>query len=376
MSGPITATRADQERYNAILRKFASGAGMTEEDLAFHVEFQNRNVHPGLAIDDMAPDFALPDQHGRTRRLHDLIGPNGMILSFIRTTWWCPYCRNQSKELDLAKDLVGEKGITVAAITPDPVDIHRQCAEAYGLRYPLLSDEGSTVIEAYGIINHAIPEDVPSQRYRMPFPGIYLLDRDGIVRSAAFLANYEHRRSATVPVMARFGVSGGVPSTRISVEGATIDLALSTAKAFPGHELGLTCTIAPDMGYAVETAGEAVPAIALAPELLAHAPSPLPHERAVAKGTHAFDTLVPLRWSAPTEFDYIRGVEHLARERIAPGMYELRGTVSAILRAPAGEAVPVTAPFALPFQIMANVARPAGLGPSLADLSKLAQSDS
>jgi len=366
------ASKEEQNYYNDILRKFASGAGMTEEELKFHVGFQNRNIHSGIAVGESAPDFELPDQTGALQRLGDLMGPNGMVLSFTRTTWWCPYCRNQIKDLDLAADLLKEKGVSVCAITPDSVDVHRLCANTYGLRYPVLSDEGSKVIETFGIVNTAIPEDVPSQRFRMPFPGSYFIDPQGVVQTAVFLANYEYRQSPTVPVMSRFGVSKGVPSARLELEDATVELHLSTGKTFPGHEIGLTCSIIPrdGRGLLLPPQGDG-PRIGLDGQLLAHEATVLPSHRAAEAGRHTIDMLVPLRWSAPTEFDYIRGLEHLARDRIKPGPYRLRGVVEFSVSLPDGARKAIEEPFQLQFDVLANLVRPDGLGPKLETIGKV-----
>ncbi len=52
------------------------------------VALQNRNVTSGVAIGQQAPDLALPDQNGRVRSLHDLSGPKGLLLVFVRSADW------------------------------------------------------------------------------------------------------------------------------------------------------------------------------------------------------------------------------------------------------------------------------------------------
>ena len=42
----------------------------------------------GLQIGDTVPAFSLVDQRGQIRDLPSLIGPNGMILVFSRSTDW------------------------------------------------------------------------------------------------------------------------------------------------------------------------------------------------------------------------------------------------------------------------------------------------
>ncbi len=52
------------------------------------VALQNRNVTSGIAIGQHAPDLSLPDQSGRARSLHDLSGPKGLLLVFVRSADW------------------------------------------------------------------------------------------------------------------------------------------------------------------------------------------------------------------------------------------------------------------------------------------------
>jgi hypothetical protein len=42
----------------------------------------------GPQVGDTAPDFALRDQHGASRTLSSLTGPNGTMLVFYRSADW------------------------------------------------------------------------------------------------------------------------------------------------------------------------------------------------------------------------------------------------------------------------------------------------
>ena len=52
------------------------------------VEAQNDGYRTGPEIGAKTPDFTLPDQTGRSRSLHDLTGPNGLLLVFSRSADW------------------------------------------------------------------------------------------------------------------------------------------------------------------------------------------------------------------------------------------------------------------------------------------------
>jgi hypothetical protein len=43
---------------------------------------------PGPAVGSRAPDFTALDQDGRSRSLHSLMGPKGLMLVFFRSADW------------------------------------------------------------------------------------------------------------------------------------------------------------------------------------------------------------------------------------------------------------------------------------------------
>jgi len=77
------------EVLHGIIRKMAAGGAdiATDEWLEF-IEAQNDSFRTGPEIGAKVPDFTLPDQHGRSRALHDLMGPNGVLLVFSRSADW------------------------------------------------------------------------------------------------------------------------------------------------------------------------------------------------------------------------------------------------------------------------------------------------
>ena len=52
------------------------------------VAAQNDDLKTGPHIGEKVPDFSLPDQNGKQRSLHDLMGPNGLMLIFVRSADW------------------------------------------------------------------------------------------------------------------------------------------------------------------------------------------------------------------------------------------------------------------------------------------------
>jgi hypothetical protein len=72
-----------------VIRKFAAGGkDITPDVWREFVEAQNDGYRTGPEIGDKVPDFALPDQHGKSRSLSELMGPNGLLLVFSRSADW------------------------------------------------------------------------------------------------------------------------------------------------------------------------------------------------------------------------------------------------------------------------------------------------
>ena len=82
-------------------------------------------------------------------------------------------------------------GFTVATITYDSVASLNRVAEDEGINFPLLHDEAVRVVDASGIRNL---DYEPSHRaYGIPYPGILIIDADGIIRGKFAEEDYRDR---------------------------------------------------------------------------------------------------------------------------------------------------------------------------------------
>jgi hypothetical protein len=76
------------EIINNILRKMGGGEKIEPAEFQQFVDIQNNGLQTGCAIGSKVPDFELPDQNSKQWRLHDLMGPKGMLLVFTRSADW------------------------------------------------------------------------------------------------------------------------------------------------------------------------------------------------------------------------------------------------------------------------------------------------
>ncbi|MGH7939048.1 MAG: redoxin domain-containing protein, partial [Bryobacteraceae bacterium] len=86
---------------------------------------------------------------------------------------------------DLAK--IQANGAQLVAVSSDPPEILKRFVAKKSITYPLLSDTGSKTIDAYGIRN----KEATGRTSWIPYPGIYVIGTDGVIRAKLFLEGYQ-----------------------------------------------------------------------------------------------------------------------------------------------------------------------------------------
>lgn len=193
-----------------------------------------------LPVGAKAPDFTLPDQAGRSRTLASLMGRNGLLLYFVRSADWCIYCKAELVELEEQAKAYAARGIRVAAITYDSPEILQHFAARRGITYPLLADEGSRVIRAFGVLNETIPADNPA--FGVPLPLTYWLDPKGVVKRRYEESGYRERASAGSILVREFS-EAGVRGQQIQAKHLQLRTSASNASLFIGGRVTLVLEV-------------------------------------------------------------------------------------------------------------------------------------
>jgi peroxiredoxin Q/BCP len=97
-----------------------------------------------------APDFRLPDQDGKIRRLTTLLGGGPLILYFYPADF-TPGCTQEACDLRDLHNRILASGLRVVGVSPQSPDSHRRFREKHALPFLLLSDEDKSAIKAYGV---------------------------------------------------------------------------------------------------------------------------------------------------------------------------------------------------------------------------------
>ena len=157
---------------------------------------------PAVAVGEAAPDFALSDAEGITRRLSDH-GGEWVILKFYRG-YWCPYCVRDLHDWETMLNDLAARQTRIVAVSPDRVDELREFQSKVGLKMTLLADPHNQVIRRYNLQNRNFtPRRGPFRE--LVIPTTLLIDDRGIVRWMDQATDFRIRRSAR-EVMARVDV--------------------------------------------------------------------------------------------------------------------------------------------------------------------------
>lgn len=157
-------------------------------------------------VGDRAPRFTLRDPRGREVSLEALLELGPVVVTFYRGAW-CPYCNLQLSVYQDALPELTRRGATLVAISPQTPDNSLTVEEKNALRFPVLSDPHNEVARAYGLVFRVDPSAVPTyvtvgsdlakfngdDRWELPAPGTFVLDRQGVIALAHVDGDYRKR---------------------------------------------------------------------------------------------------------------------------------------------------------------------------------------
>lgn len=112
-----------------------------------------------------------------------------------------------------------------------------------GITFPLLSDQGSVTIKAYGLLNTTVAPTNQVQ-YGIPFPGLFFLDRNAIVTSRVFETAYQERDTIS-SVMIRLGTKLETRATKVSAPHLELITFTTDPVVAPGTHFSLVVDVTP-----------------------------------------------------------------------------------------------------------------------------------
>ncbi|MBV8462599.1 MAG: peroxiredoxin [Acidimicrobiales bacterium] len=99
---------------------------------------------------ETVPDFELPDEDGRVRRLSELADGHPVVLFFYPAamTYGCTKESCHFRDMAAEFDAVGARRVGISA---DAVEKQKQFSEKHRFDYPLLSDTDGKVATLFGV---------------------------------------------------------------------------------------------------------------------------------------------------------------------------------------------------------------------------------
>jgi peroxiredoxin Q/BCP len=101
-------------------------------------------------VGEPAPDFALPDQDGKTRSLAEFRGKWLALYFYPKDD--TPGCTRQACAFRDDRQKLAALGAEVVGVSVDGVESHLDFAKEYSLPFPLLADAGGAVAARYGSV--------------------------------------------------------------------------------------------------------------------------------------------------------------------------------------------------------------------------------
>ena len=101
-----------------------------------------------IELNDMAPDFTLPDENGEMRKLSDERGKVVVLYFYPKDN--TPGCTKEACSLRDSIEDLKNLDATVIGISPDKAESPQKFIVKYSLPFHLLSDPEHKVMETYG----------------------------------------------------------------------------------------------------------------------------------------------------------------------------------------------------------------------------------
>ena len=194
MSDDLTKT------LNQVRNELLAGLSDTDRDSYIYLVDWLRTTDVAsraLRVGDRAPDFLLPDAHGRLHSSEHLRGEGPLVVSFYRGGW-CPFCVAELRALQAIKADIDSLKANVVVLSPETRDLPRQLKRQLNLDLTMLSDVDYGVAISYGVL-FRVPAETKahyaglgydfghrhgSTEWMLPIPATFVIDQDGVVRSA------------------------------------------------------------------------------------------------------------------------------------------------------------------------------------------------
>jgi thioredoxin-dependent peroxiredoxin len=121
-----------------------------------------------------APDFSLPDENNRIRRLSDFFGRPVVLYFYPKDD--TPGCTTEACNFRDDYSLYEPTNLAIIGVSPDSPQSHAKFKSKYSLPFPLLADEDHMVCSKYGVWG---PKKFMGREYLGVLRTTFLIDSSG-----------------------------------------------------------------------------------------------------------------------------------------------------------------------------------------------------
>jgi peroxiredoxin len=149
------------------------------------------DFNPGPVVGSRFPGLQASYQGRTVTLLEEFAGSNGTVFIASRSLDWCPFCMRQMIQLQETRPGFDAAGIGMVAMTYDEPALQRAFIDRHGITIPVLSDNDALSFKTLGILDTGYSPGDP--RYGIPYPGMIIVDTQGVVVGKLFVEDYTSR---------------------------------------------------------------------------------------------------------------------------------------------------------------------------------------
>lgn len=154
------------------------------------VLYAKDGVKTGQAIPH---DLRLLDQNKKPRKFEDLTGAKGIILVFVRSAEWCPFCQKQLINFNDNAKKFEQEGYNIVSVSYDTAAAMQKFITTNKPVFTMLSDPRSESIRAFGIFNEDAA--IGTRSYGIANPHVYIISKDKKIQAQFAEKDYKNRPS-------------------------------------------------------------------------------------------------------------------------------------------------------------------------------------
>ena len=129
-----------------------------------------------IKLNQQAPEFSLPDQHGNQHSLEMYKGKKIVLYFYPKDD--TPGCTTEACAFRDDYSVYKELDAVILGVSPDAVKSHKKFSDKYSLPFPVLSDDQHKVCELFGVWGK---KKYMGREYDGVFRTTFIISADGII---------------------------------------------------------------------------------------------------------------------------------------------------------------------------------------------------